>query len=85
MRLSEVQIKMNFMIPTSEIQADIDITKKEIDDFEKELTALRENPTENKVEIYFREGKILKRKEFVDELIQILEYRKVNDNPELIK
>ena len=30
---------------------------------------------ENKLEIYMREGKILKRKDFNDNLKQILEYR----------
>ena len=75
MALTEEQIKANSNIPTAEIEEDIKITQKEIDRYESELKSLRNNPIENKLEIYMREGKILKRKDFNDNLKQILEYR----------
>jgi hypothetical protein len=75
MTLTEEQIKANSNISTTEIEEDIRITQKEIDGYETELKSLRNNPRENKLEIYMREGKILKRKDFNDNLKQILEYR----------
>lgn len=75
MPLTEEKIKANDNIPSAEIQQDIKETQMEIDSFEKELNVLRENPVQNKLEIYMREGKILKRKEFIENLNQILEYR----------
>ena len=73
--LTEEQIKANSNIPTAEIEEDIRITQKEIDGYETELKSLRNNPIENRLDIYMREGKILKRKDFNYNLKQILEYR----------
>jgi predicted DNA-binding protein YlxM (UPF0122 family) len=77
MKLTEEQIKQNNNIPTSEIEDDIYETQYEIDQYESELKPLRNNPVENKLSIYMKEGNILKRKDFIDELNQILEYRKI--------
>jgi hypothetical protein len=74
-QLTEKQIKSNDNIPTSEIIGDIIDTQREIDSYESELISLRKNPVENKLDIYFREGRILIRKEFIAKLEQILQYR----------
>jgi hypothetical protein len=63
-------------LPTTEIELDISIAEKEINSYEKELEILRNNPTENKLAIYMRQGKIAIRKDFIEKLNQILEYRK---------
>jgi len=72
--LTEETIR-SIIIPTPTIMQDIADTQREIDSYESELTPLRNNPTENKLAIYLREGKILKRKEFIGMLEQILTYR----------
>lgn len=70
------QIKQNDHIPTDVIEEDIKITKQEIDRFEKQLDMLTNDRKGNRVEIYMREGKILKRKDFINNLESILNYRK---------
>ncbi len=69
------QMKKNDHIPIPEVQQDIIDTQKEINTFNYELDALRKNPQENRVAIYIREGRILKRQSFIDKLNEILEYR----------
>jgi hypothetical protein len=72
--LTEEMIR-NISIPTPTIIQDITDTQREIDSYESELTPLRNNPVENKLAIYLREGKILQRKDFIEKLEQILTYR----------
>lgn len=76
MALTEKQIKQNEHIPTNEIEQDIAETQKEIDQYEKELDALIGDRQGNKLAIYMREGKISQRKEFVNNLQSILDYRR---------
>ena len=76
--MTEEQIKQNASIPTAEIEKDIKDTQKEIDAFNSELKVLQSNPVKNRLEIYLREGRILQRQEFIDNLNQILKYRKDN-------
>lgn len=77
--LTEEQIKKVDDIPTSEVEQDILDTQKEVDQLKKELDALSGNPVDNKVQIYFREGKISQRLAFISTLEQILAYRKKNN------
>lgn len=70
------KIQSNSHISTSEIEKDIAETQSEIDALEKELLVLRENPIQNRLAIYMREGNILRRKDFIQNLNEILEYRK---------
>lgn len=65
----------NNHIATSEIEKDIADTQKEIDNYNDELTVLTRSPQENKVRIYFLEGKILKRESFIQKLRDILTVR----------
>ena len=76
MALSEEQIRGNDGISTEEIRQDIENTQKEIDQYEIELSTLLQNIQENRIGIYMREGKITKRKVFINILNQILDYRK---------
>lgn len=62
-------------VSTLTIIQDIADTQREIVSYESELTPLRNNTVENKLAIYLREGKILKRKDFIGKLEQILTYR----------
>ena len=64
------------MIPTEEIQKDIKDTQREIDQYRREISALSKNAVGNRVAIYFREGRISQRKEFISKLEGILEGRK---------
>jgi hypothetical protein len=64
MKLTEEQIKQNDDIPT-----------EEIDQYEAGLAVLRGDPVQNRLEIYLRDGKISIRKDFINKLNQILEYR----------
>ena len=43
--------------------------------YEDELLVLRRNPTQNRTEIYLREGRILQRQEFILKLKNILDFR----------
>lgn len=73
--MTNEEIESNNDIPTSEIMNDIEITRSEIQQYESELKALRGNPMENRVQIYFREGKIKIRQDFITKLTEILNYR----------
>jgi hypothetical protein len=65
-------------LPTDEIQSDIEITEREIKDYQDELSILRRNPQNNRVRIYMAEGNISRREEFIKDLKQILEHRTQN-------
>jgi len=67
-------------ISDEEIQQDIDNTQREVDQYEKELEALRGNLIVNRVQIYMTEGRILKRKEFIEKLNSIKSYRKAKNH-----
>lgn len=73
--MTNEEIELNNNIPDSEIQEDIEITRHEIEQYEAELKILRNNPVENKVQIYFREGKIRMRYDFIQKLLEIINYR----------
>ena len=73
--MEDNEIKQLEHIPTSEILQDINDTQKEIDQYEKELDSLLENRSENKLDIYMREGKVSTRKDFVKKLNSIIDYR----------
>lgn len=73
--LSEKQIKKNDKISIEKIKQDIIDTQKEINQYRKELSTLSQNKQENRLEIYIREGKIIKREAFINKLEQILNYR----------
>ena len=75
MKLTEKQCKQNEHISTNEIEQDINDTQIEINQFKQELNILTKNPQENRLPIYMREGKIVQRKEFIEKLTSILEYR----------
>jgi len=66
-------------IQSFEIEQDIKDTQDEIDNYKKQIDLLKFNPQQNKLDIYLAEGNILKRQEFINELNQILEYRKNNN------
>lgn len=71
-----VNSKSKCTIPTEQIISDIEITEKEIKDYIDMNRILMHNQQENRVKIYFNEGNILKREEFINKLKQILEERK---------
>lgn len=66
---------MKTCIPTTEIKQDIIDTQNEIDVYKTELKTLKKNPQENRLPVYFREGKILSRESFIKKLETILEFR----------
>lgn len=70
--ISEEQIKGNDNISTDVIKTDIADTEKEIKDYSDELNVLMRNPQQNKVRIYFLNGSISSRKEFINYLNEIL-------------
>lgn len=76
MKLTDEQCKQKDNIPTSEIETDIIETQKEIDQYQAELNSLVSDRVGNKLPIYMREGKISTRKDFIDDLNSILDYRK---------
>ena len=78
--LTKEQIINNDHIPTSEIKADIEITKSEIKQYKEELDVLMKNPSNNRLEIMKREAWISERKKFVDKLDQIMTYRLEKEN-----
>jgi hypothetical protein len=75
MALTDKQCKENDSIPTTEIEQDIAVTRREIDQYSRELDALRGNIQGNKVGIYMAEGKISQRSEFIYNLKSIILYR----------
>lgn len=74
--MTEEKIKSNSHIPTETILQDIADTEREVKDKWDELHILRRNPVENKVRIYMLEGGIGSRRAFINDLNEILEYRK---------
>ena len=75
MALTEEQCKQNDNIPTEEIKQDIIDTQMEIGLYEDELIMLGKDRVGNKVPIYMNQGRISKRKTFIENLNSILEYR----------
>jgi len=75
-KLSKEELKSNDHIPTKEILQDIADTQKEIGDYSDEQKVLMRNPQENKVKVYILKGRISGRKEFIDKLNQVIEYRR---------
>ena len=76
--MTQEQILKNDHISVDEIKKDFADTEREIKDFEDENDILLKNPQQNKVRIYFNEGRIKQRKDFINELRQIIEYREKN-------
>lgn len=76
MALTDEQCAENDNIPTHEIEQDISDTQNEIDQYQRELDALVGDRQGNRLAIYMREGKISRRKAFIDNLNSILKYRK---------
>ena len=68
----------NSHISTEEIQSDIDITQKEIDQYQIEIDALSKDMQNNKLPIYLKEGHISSRKDFINKLKIILKKRENN-------
>lgn len=58
-----------------EIIQDINDTQIEINNYSDELKILKENPVENKLDIYLREGKISSRIDFINKLKKIQSFR----------
>lgn len=71
---------LNSHIPTEEIKQDILDTQKEINDYKDEKEILMRNPSENRVKIYFLEGRISNRSTFIDQLQKIIDLRINNAN-----
>lgn len=65
----------NCKISTEEIKSDIADTQKEIDQYENEISVLIKDRHGNRLDIYMREGKVSARKDFINKLKSILEYR----------
>lgn len=63
-------------ISIEEMEQDVKDTQEEIDQFEKELEVLQKNPVDNKLKIFFTEGKISIRKDFINDVTLLVEYRK---------
>jgi len=76
--MKEEQIKKNDHILTSEIEQDIEDIQEEIDQFEEELEVLIKDRKKNRLDIYMREGRIAKRKDFISKLQSILDYRRMH-------
>jgi len=82
MTLTVEQINKVNHIPTSEVEQDLVDAKRELNGYEVERSAIESvgiNPT-NKVRHYFLCAKCDKGRMFIDELNQILNYRKENEN-----
>ena len=77
--MDEKLILQNSDIPTSQIVEDIEITEKELKDFQDEYDVLYRNPQQNKVRLYMLSGHIHQHQEFIDMLKEILEYRSKNN------
>lgn len=76
MKLTERQLKSVSHITTSEVRMDLQSAKLELESYQNEYDVLSKNPQRNKLQLYILSGKISKGEKFVDELNQILEYRK---------
>jgi len=73
--MTNEMLDKNRHIPTAEVNQDILDTQKEIDDYSDEKDILMRNPLENKVRIYFLEGKISQRQDFIKKLETLLKER----------
>jgi len=80
MKLTDEQCEQNDNISTREIEVDILDTQAEIDQYQKEIEAMSSDKQNNKLEIYMREGKISARRDFINTLNSILDYRSENIN-----
>lgn len=69
-------IKENDHVSTITIEKDIADTHREIKNYEDEKEILERNYGENKVRIYMLKGRITVRKEFIEKIQLILDYRK---------
>lgn len=78
MILTEDELKLFGHISTQQVEDDREITQREVDQLEAELDILRKKPQDNRVDIYFREGKIYQRNTFIEKLNQILNYRNID-------
>jgi len=76
MILTEEDPKKQDHIPTEQILKDIKDTQEEIDDFKAEREILRKRPQENRLRLYLLDPKIAEREKFIENLNQILKYRK---------
>ncbi len=70
----------NSHIPLEEMLEDLRITKKEIKEYEDENEVLFKNYQRNRTQIYLNDGRILQRKNFVNQLEKIIkeEYPQYN-------
>ena len=64
-----------YYIPTEEVKEDLRLTEQEAKDLQDQLDILNKNPIDNKMEIYLKQGKLAKRKEFITLLKDILKER----------
>ncbi len=80
MKLTKEKLESIRHIPTHEVEQDLKDAKSELEIYEKQKELLPIN-LQNKVQLYMLDGKILKGHEFIDELNQILEYRKILNQP----
>ena len=64
-----------YYIPTEEVKEDLRLTEQEAKDLQDQLDILNKNPIDNKMEIYLKQGKLAKRKEFITLLKDILKLR----------
>ena len=77
MKLTEEKVR-SCVIPTNEILVDLDITQHEVKQYAEERAVFMKDPTNNRLEIMKRESWIREREEFIDNLQQILAWRKEN-------
>lgn len=80
MILTQEQIDKVSCIPTEEVEQDKQLTQNEIDQLEKELSILSINKSSNRLEIMKREVGIKDRKDFIQSLDCVLNYRKNKGN-----
>jgi len=75
MFLTDKQCAQYDYIPTGEVEMDLIITQREVDQLQSEVDALRGDMMGNRIEIYMREGKISQRSTFISKLTSIISYR----------
>jgi len=59
-------------IPLEEMLSDLEVTKKELSQFQNENSILSKDYSRNKLAIYLNEGRIIQRKEFISKLEQLI-------------
>jgi hypothetical protein len=69
-------MEKNNHIPDSEINQDILDTRNEIINHRAEIEILERNPLDNRTRIYLLQGRIGNKKDFINSLKNILQYRK---------